>query len=145
CGCGLLGALAYHGIDSIDAAEKDAMRQLVMRGEPYTDAERLAVLDYCQSDVAALVRLLPAMMGCIDLPRALLRGRYMTAVARMEWVGIPIDTEALSLFRANWQTVQTRLIEKIDSRYGVYDGRTFKSDRWAAWLAANGIPWPRLP
>jgi hypothetical protein len=145
CGCGLLGALSYHGIDSIDAAEKDAMRQLVMRGEPYTDAERLAVLNYCQSDVDALVKLLPAMKGGIDLPRALLRGRYMTAAARMEWSGVPIDTEALTLFRANWQTVQAKLIEKIDSGYGVYHGRTFKSDRWAAWLAKNGIPWPRLP
>jgi DNA polymerase I-like protein with 3'-5' exonuclease and polymerase domains len=140
-----LGALSYHGIDSIDAAEKDAMRQLVMRGEPYTDAERLAVLNYCQSDVDALVKLLPAMKGGIDLPRALLRGRYMTAAARMEWSGVPIDTEALTLFRANWQTVQAKLIEKIDSGYGVYHGRTFKSDRWAAWLAKNGIPWPRLP
>ena len=28
--------------------------------------------------------------------------------------------------------------------YGVYDGRTFKMDRFAAYLAANDIPWPRL-
>ena len=30
----------------------------------------------------------------IDLPRALIRGRYMAAVARMEWAGVPIDTIA---------------------------------------------------
>src|SRR5262249_34970678 len=38
-----------------------------------------------------------------------------------------------------------RLVERIDKDYGVYDGRTFKSDRWAAWLAAHDIPWPVLP
>jgi len=85
------------------------------------------------------------MIGNIDLPRALLRGRYMTAVARMEWRGVPIDAEALGLFRANWQTIQERLIERIDKNYGIYDGRTFKADRWAAWLETNNIPWPRLP
>lgn len=145
CGCGLLGAMAYFGFDSIDAAEKDSMRELALRGEPYNFDERRALLDYCQSDVDSLVKLLPAMLPRIDLPRALLRGRYMTAAARMEGVGVPIDTETLTLFKDNWPTIQARLIERIDRGYGVYDGRTFKSDRWAAWLAANGIPWPRLP
>ena len=145
CGYGLLGALANFGCDSIDAADKDTMRALVLRGEPYTADERRAILDYCQTDVDALAKLLPAMIADIDLPRALLRGRYMTAVARMEWRGVPIDAEALGLFRANWQTVQERLIERIDTGYGIYDGRTFKVERWAAWLTANNIPWPRLP
>jgi hypothetical protein len=145
CGCGLLGALASFGIDSIDAAEKETMRALVLRGEPYTADERRAILDYCQTDVDALAKLLPAMAPDIDLPRALFRGRYMTAVARMEWRGVPIDADALAVFRENWQSVQKRLIEQIDKGYGIYDGRTFKADRWAAWLAANDILWPRLP
>lgn len=145
CGCGLLGALAFHGIDAIDAAEKDTMRQLVMRGEPYSAEEMHAILNYCQSDVDALMRLLPAMNDSIDLPRALLRGRYMAAAARMEWAGVPIDTDALTQFREKWQTVQSLLIERIDKNYGVYEGRTFKSERWSAWLEAKGIPWPRLP
>ena len=33
---------------------------------------------------------------------------------------------------------------RSDSAYGVFDGRTFKADRFAAWLAESGIPWPRL-
>jgi len=44
CGNGLLGALAYHGLDSIDAADKDSMRKLAMRGHPYTADERKALL-----------------------------------------------------------------------------------------------------
>jgi len=145
CGSGLLGALSFFGFDSIAAADKDMMRTLVLRGEPFTPDERQAILDYCQTDVDALAKLLPAMIAEIDLPRALLRGRYMAAIARMEWRGVPIDAEALGLFRSNWQIVQDRLIERIDKTYGIYDGRTFKSDRWADWLAANNIPWPRLP
>ena len=50
-----------------------------MRGGPWSDDERKAMLDYCQEDVESLARLLPAMLPRIDLPRALLRGRYMAA------------------------------------------------------------------
>lgn len=144
CGSSLLGALAYHGLDGIDANEKDAMRDLILRGGDYSDDDRHAILDYCQSDVDALAALLPAMMPKIDLPRALFRGRYMCAVARMEHHGIPIDTDTLGVLRSNWTAIQTNLIQKIDTNYGVYEGRTFKVERWSAWLAAKGIPWPRL-
>jgi hypothetical protein len=91
-GAGLLGALAHHGLDSIGATEKDEMRDLVLRGGPWTDTERAAILDYCESDVAALARLLPAMLPRIDLPRALFRGRYMAASARMERNGVPVGS-----------------------------------------------------
>ena len=143
-GAGLLGAMSFFGLDAITGCEKETMRNLVMRGGPYLDDERNAILDYCQTDVDALARLLPQMAPGLDLPRALVRGRYMAAAARMEWNGIPLDTVALERFRVHWNNIQTRLIEKIDGDFGVYDGRTFKKDRWASWLASNNIPWPRL-
>lgn len=80
-GRGLLHTLGYYGLDSISAVEKDEMRELAIRGGPYSDAERVALLDYCQTDVDALAKLLPKMLPAIDLPRALLRGRYMGAVS----------------------------------------------------------------
>ena len=46
-----------------------------------------------------LERLLPAMLPRIDLPRALLRGRFMKAAAAIEWNGIPIDIATLDLLR----------------------------------------------
>jgi hypothetical protein len=72
---GLVAALAAHGLDTIGATEKAEMRALVLRGGPWSGKERRAILDYCESDVTALARLLPAMLPRIDLPRALLRGR----------------------------------------------------------------------
>lgn len=143
-GAGLLGALAQYGLDGIGAVEKDEMRDLILRGGPWSDDERLAVLDYCETDVAALARLMPAMLPKIDLPRALLRGRYMAAVARMEYNGVPIDVSTLDLLRKNWTNIQDALIANIDADYGVFDDKTFKADRWAQWLAKQGIPWVRL-
>jgi DNA polymerase-1 len=51
CGNSLLGALAYYGLDSISAVEKEAMRNLAFRGGPYEPDEKQVLLDYCQSDV----------------------------------------------------------------------------------------------
>jgi hypothetical protein len=81
----LIGALILHGLDHIGAAEKVAMQELAIRGGPWTAQERANLLDYCQSDVEALDRLFHAMLPRINLPRALLRGRYMGAAAAMEW------------------------------------------------------------
>jgi hypothetical protein len=140
----LLGALSAHGLDSMGAVEKQEMRALILRGGPYSTEERDAILSYCEQDVHALARLLPAMLPRIDLPRALLRGRAMAATAAMEHAGIPIDVGALAKLRSNWESIQEALIARIDASYGVFEGRSFRQDRFASWLEREGIPWPRL-
>jgi hypothetical protein len=143
-GFGLLGCLAAHGIGGIDAVEKDDMRALAMRGGEYTPAERLALLDYCQTDVVALAKLLPMMIPAIHPIHALRRGRYMGAVTRMQTRGVPIDLAGLDRLRDHWEAVQDGLIVRVDRDYGVYEGRTFKADRFMGWLAREGIAWPHL-
>lgn len=143
-GRGLLGALVYFGLDAIGVVEKDSMRQLAIRGGPYSTDERQALLAYCESDVVALQKLFEQMLPKLDLPRALLRGRYMKAAARIEHAGVPIDVASLAKLRDRWEPVQDRLITSVDREYGVFDGRTFKSDKFADYLIRHNIPWPRL-
>ena len=57
----LLGAMDYYGLDRISAAEKREMQERIGRGHPFTSEEQRAVLAYCESDVACLEKLLPAM------------------------------------------------------------------------------------
>ena len=144
CGNGLLGALTYFGLGGIEATEKQSMRDLAMRGGPWSFKEKTALLEYCASDVKSLVRLLAAMTPYLDLPRALVRGRFMKAAANIEHNGVPIDTESLRLFREYWDNIQGSLIERIDKDYAVYEGQTFKIARFANWLESRRIPWPRL-
>jgi DNA polymerase-1 len=139
-GNGLIGALIYFGLDTIGAQEKDELRNRILMGNP----ERKETFDYCESDTTALERLLPKMLPRIDLPRALLRGRYMPAAAAMEWNGVPIDVPTLELLREHWAGLHDDLIAAIDSDYGIYEGRTFKRDRWERYLATHNIPWLRL-
>jgi hypothetical protein len=62
----------------------------------------------------------------------------------MEHSGVPIDMELLSRLRDGWESIKDRLIEEINPRFCVYEGRTFKRDRWESWLATRRIAWPRL-
>jgi DNA polymerase I len=144
-GSGLLGALVAFGIDGIDVAEKEAMRALALRGGPWTAEEHTALLDYCESDVDALEHLLPAMGPYINLPRALIRGRYMKAAAHMEDVGIPIDMSSLAQLRTRWDAIKRYLIDVVDVDYHVYQDGSFRSELFEAWLIAQGMSWPRLP
>lgn len=147
-GNGLLGAARRYGIATMGSEEKETMRDLIMGGGPWSEDQRAAILNYCATDVELLRPLLTAMLPDLAptparLGQAIWRGRYMGAVAAMEHNGIPIDVGTLSKINANWQGIQDRLIAGVDEVFGVYEGRTFKMDRFAAYLRANNIPWPR--
>jgi len=142
-GTGLLGAMAHYGIASMAPREKDAMRDLILSRGPWTSEEQLAILDYCQSDVDALALLFEKMAPLIDWPRALLRGRYMKAVSRIQDCGIPMDVDSLRRIQDSWDIVQDALIARIDGAYNVFEGKTFKANNFEAYLQRSGIPWPR--
>jgi hypothetical protein len=149
-GRGLLGALSYHGIAGITSDQKHDMRDLVLRGGPWTEAERRDILDYCATDVDCLAPLLERLLPGIrrtdrSFGQALLRGRYAAAVARMEHTGIPIDVPTLEMLRAHRGDIKRDLIADVDKDYGVFEGTTFKSGLFAAWLDGEGIAWPRTP
>lgn len=137
----LLGALAYFGLPSIAAAEKKEMQELALRGGEYTNDEKAALIDYCETDVVALKLLLPKLLPTIRIEHALLRGAYMAAAAQMEWNGIPIDIELLDRLDRHWEAIQQKLIDELGSKYGIFEGRTFKKDLFVSFLIRNNIPW----
>ena len=94
----LVSALQFYGLEQFIPEEKDSMRDLILSGGPWSEAQRSAILDYCQQDVVALGPLLDAMLrhapwSELQFNQALLRGRYMKAVGAMQHRGIPIDLE----------------------------------------------------
>ena len=144
-GSGLYGALDWHGLDAIPGAARPSLDALAARGGAWTEAEQRALLDHRVTVVGALSGLLAAMLPELELDRALLRGRYMAAVARMEHAGVPIDVPTLQRIREALSGLRGGLIREIDSRFGVYDGMAFRPDLWEAFLSRKGIAWPRTP
>jgi hypothetical protein len=143
-GNGLLGAAAFFGIDAMETAEKEANRALILDDGPWTVETRVRVLDYCQADVMTTARLFRAMHEGIDLPRALIRGRYMAAVAGMEYRGVPIDVETFGCLRDRWETIKAEIV-RAEDRFGFFEGTAFREDRFNAYLARGGRWWPRFP
>ena len=144
-GGGLLGALVYFGLDARGAEDKCDMRALVLRGGPWTAEERHAILAYCESDVEALARLFTVMQADLDWPRVLLHSRFAVAAAQIERTGVPIDVETFTALRDGWDHIRRALVATVDRDFGVYEGTGFRQHQFAAYLAAHGLPWPRLP
>jgi hypothetical protein len=143
-GRSLLGAVSFFGLDAITAAEKTAMQQLAIRGAPFTLQERNDLIDYCETDVVALEKLLAKMAPRINLPQALHRGRFMRALAATEHNGIPIDVESLQAIRSNWTSIKLDLISTVGKDFDVYDGIKFKLDKFVALLKRMGVKrWPQ--
>jgi hypothetical protein len=63
-------------IPYIDKAHKDHMRDIAKEGGPLVEANREAMLRYCEDDTMVMVPLLRAMLPRISLPHALIRGEY---------------------------------------------------------------------
>ena len=142
-GKSLLGALKYFGLDAISVEHKDDMRDLALRGAPYSDLEKAELLKYCQSDVDSLYPLYLAMKKYLDFPRALLRGLYSTALARMETLGIPIDYPTYKGLCLHWDAIKAKLIAEVDSAYGVYEDGVFKEAAFQKYVHQQNIRWPR--
>ncbi len=125
-GTGLLGAFATYNEDSqgkVAKSEKDCWRDLALRGGPYTPEEREGLIDYCENDVQVLADLLPDILPDIlrsdpirelAFSRALFRGRYMVASARMERVGIPFDVPLFQRIKRAREAIRDALIANSD-------------------------------
>jgi hypothetical protein len=144
----LINAAAEHGIPTMESADKDAARDLIIHRR-FTDDDRDYLLDYCEADVAVTADLFQAMCPSLTASTecwngVLQRGRYTAATARMEATGVPLDMVSLDLVRKHWDAIKLHLIREVDQAYGVYSGATFKAAAFDDYLAALGIPWPRL-
>lgn len=91
--------------------------------------------------VAALAeRVLPR----VDIERALLRGRYLLAVAAVESQGVPVDRALLHRLRADWPEILAEVCRQRDIHGLVVDG-CFREDRFETWLARSKLVWPLHP
>ena len=141
----LLDALALRGIPHITSEHKQSTIDLILSGRIHSTEQRLQIIKYCESDVRALCNLLDAMAPTLDVPRALLRGRYMKAVANMENNGVPIDTRIHSALVQEWPRLRQRLINATAVDFGIYEGTTFKQARFKTYLKSKNMEWPVLP
>jgi DNA polymerase family A len=151
----LLRSMATHGLNAMSAAEKEEMRDLIRRGHPYTDDERIRILDYCmEDDVSGTTELFEAMFDELNLPYAILRGNFTRVVAWWGYNGIPADVPAYERFMRNRSKLLTRLIASVEEEcgYGVYVHKSDGTMKWDkrgfhALVHRLGLEddWPKTP
>jgi DNA polymerase-1 len=144
----LVEGLKYHGMGHLAENEKEEMRNLAMRGGPYSTNEMDDLLKYCETDVIALEQILPPVSREIaKLPNGLAGclawGRYMKAVTKMMVTGIPLDRRNYHRLLEGWQGVLRNLKNKAHDLYGVYQEGTFSFKALERLLCSAGIPWKR--
>jgi DNA polymerase-1 len=157
----LLGVCAIHGISTRDQGHKDAMRDLILRGAPWTGEESQQILDYCADDVYDTAALLAAMWERIQdvfycreridgLKAALHRGRSMQGFAWMRHNGIPIDVEMNSRLTTHFEHIMDELYSEIRQEFPVFneDSYDIAPSKWKEFLRKKGWldnpdhPWP---
>jgi hypothetical protein len=151
-GKGLIGALTYFGIPTISSKEKDEIRNRIIRGFPFTDSERRTILDYAKGDVNGL--LLSEMLPLLArrYKPALLRGKFVSVLAKMEHRGVPLDMEIYPQLAdaAIWTYVRDAMVPAIDANYGVYardkhGDWKFSHKLFAEYLERENSAWPLTP
>lgn len=142
---GLVDACEAFRIPFTDSSHKDAMRELIIAGGPWSPENREAILQYCADDVAALFKLLPHLMPQTEQAwrAAFLRGSYAEAVSFSQQAGIPVDVDSYELIRANREAIISGLYEEANREFPVFQGKTLKRDLLKQMIEERGYSWPK--
>lgn len=144
-GWGQLSVARWLGVPAMGAEHKEEMRNLAMSDEIPADL-REPLLDYCQSDVVTLAGIWERLWPLVDMEAAVLRGRYLKALAKVENRGIPVDSELVSKLQENWEDIKETMRAEAAEFYGsaITSSGSFSAHGWLEWCKRAGIQWPRL-
>lgn len=141
--CG--GPSPLYGALDISGFKTDS-RELAMRGEPYGSEEWEILRKYCEADVDTTARIASVILARRDFNFDLYLhwGRYMTALAYEERVGIPLDEELARELKEYAPAIRLHCIRKFEREYGfgIFDeeGRHRRSGL-IDFLNRHDIPW----
>jgi hypothetical protein len=142
-GDGLIDVCREFGIEATDPLDKQATRDLILGGGPWTPELRRKILDYCERDVKMTADLWFQLEAAIPLGQALYRGWFTQAIGDMEDRGIPLDVGARNTLVTNLSSLRRRLILQFDS-YGLCDpdSEAISPERLVALTGMHHIRWP---
>jgi len=150
----LINTCLDYGInDTTSFDEKEANRERIMRGFPFSTEEMRHIVEYCRGDVRMTRLLFERMVGQIEnIDQALHRGRCMKAITCMEWNGVPVDVPKLEQLKRHAKTVRRQVVGAFEDEYetGIHrwdkNGDPHFTNRgYTAWVRAMGFnedTWP---
>ncbi|MDB4759249.1 DNA polymerase [Akkermansiaceae bacterium] len=142
---GLLGVASSLGIPSMSSEHKEEMRQVAMAGDVPEDLQQ-PLMDYCLDDVRTGAAIWSKIKSRANPKEAIMRGRYLKALAQVERRGIPADLDLVDRLSDTMPEITDVTWKEARKEYpGVIDNEgRFRSKAWLEWCYEKGIPWPRL-
>ncbi len=137
-------ALFTFGVRDLNQDHKDAMRDIAIRGAPFSAQERRDLVDYCEDDVRLTAELLRRMAPHIETDYAVLRGDYLQQLTKIALRGVPLDRESVYKLRDNWDTILAHVVRRGEEM-GVYDNGSLRQKRLEEYARHHRIFWPRTP
>ena len=144
----LVAAAEHYGLPNADQAYKDRMTARCIQGPPFTPSEKHDILKYCHSDVTLTTALLNLLIdkdqiffNDDEVNFALFRGEYTSALAHVEYHGIPLDKDLITRFKANWDDLFHLFIDKVNPAYNVYEKYRLRKWKFLEYVMKEGIPW----
>jgi DNA polymerase I len=143
----LLDVTQWCGLPVRAVEDKKAMRDVILRGHPYSAEERDKILRYCADDVIDTALVAKALMPRISsLPQAIFRSHFMRPAAKIHRAGIPTDFTLYDRFLAHRDELKADMVSQlVGTPMNIYDGVTLKYHKLDALVHSLGLEndWPR--
>ena len=132
----LMATCRQLGISFMESTRKDEMRDLAIRGGPYSSTETQDLLEYCREDVLVLEPLLKKL-GPLGKGWSI-RGKFMLEAGRIQNRGIPVDKEGFLRWEEDKGRLRSELSKEVNHRYGtqLFDGLSMKQKTLRSLLKA---------
>ena len=140
----LMAVCGHLGVPFMESFRKERMRDLAIRGGPFTPDERRRLLDYCREDVLVLEPLLSKLHPLGEGWE--IRGKFMLEEGRIQNRGVPVDAEGLMRWEEDKDRLRSEMAQEVNKRYDapLFEGARFKQKAFEEFLKLQGINWPRL-
>ena len=152
----LLACCKRYDIQTISVElKKHFIHELILPNETYNESQRSKILEYCTSDVIANEELFYKQLEEIEAVRkfeapttiisqALFAGAAKAATAKVEFDGIPINTELLATIQENFPAIKETMIAELNAEIDVFENGVMKYTKFYEMVKRNDLlsVWP---
>tara|TARA_R110000850_G_scaffold29738_1_gene82237 strand:+ start:874 stop:2742 length:1869 start_codon:yes stop_codon:yes gene_type:complete len=152
----LLNCCKRYGIKTIsEELKKHFIHELILPNDDYTEDQRSKILDYCTSDVIANEELFYKQLKEHEeikryeapktiISQALFAGAAKAATAKVEFDGIPVNTELLATIQDNFPAIKETMIAELNAEIDVFENGVMKYTKFFEMVKRNDLlsVWP---
>jgi len=155
-GHSLLKCCKRYGINTIsEDLKKYFIHELILPNAEYDEPTKSKILDYCLSDVIANEELFYKQLEELEevkkheapktiIQQALFAGAAKAATAKVEFDGIPVNTELLATIQENFPTIKEKMIAELNAELDVFENGVMKNEKFYELVKRNDLlsVWP---